>query len=155
MKPKPKSNPYFQTRYKLQLRLKMKLKWKLNPHSWQKSQPLMKMKNTKTTMKKAQTVLNFINDTITFQGHQIKLNVTSKGLYYLRITEPKSLINNTKTNNKDQITLRVAKSNTIAHKLHWTFAYPSADELLKLLKNAGGQWVARWNQKYHWKMPSL
>ena len=71
-------------------------------------------------MKKAQTVLNFINDTITFQGHQIKLNVTSKGLYYLRITEPKSLINNTKTNNKDQITLRVtvAKSNTIAHKLH-------------------------------------
>ena len=81
----------------------------------------MKMKNTKTTMKKAQIVLNFNSDTITFQGHQIKLNVTSKGLYYLRITETKSFINNiTKTSNKDQITLRVtvAKSNTIAHKLH-------------------------------------
>ena len=83
-------------------------------------------------MKKAQIVLNFNSDTITFQGHQIKLNVTSKGLYYLRITETKSFINNiTKTSNKDQITLRVtvAKSNTIAHKLHWSFAYPSADEL--------------------------
>ena len=47
-----------------------------------------------------------------------------------------------KSSNKDQITLRVAESNTeIAQKLHQSFAHPSADKLLKLLKNAGGQWA--------------
>ena len=96
-------------------------------------------------IEKAQIVINFNNDTIIFQGQQIKLNITSNGLYYLPITEPKSLINNiTKTFNKDQITLRVtvAKSNTeIVHKLHQSFTYLSAVKLLKLLKNAQGQWA--------------
>ena len=68
----------------------------------------------------------------------------SYGLCYLPITEPKSLINIiTKTGKKDQITLRVtvAKSDTeFACKLHRFLAYPSADKLLKLVKNAGGQW---------------
>ena len=95
-------------------------------------------------MKKVQIVLNF-NDTITFHSHQIKLNITSNGLYYLPITDPKSLINNiTKTGNQNQITLRVtvAKCNIeIAHKLHQSLAHPSADKLLKLLKNAGGHWA--------------
>ena len=60
---------------------------------------------SKAAMKKALKVLNFNNDTITFQGHQIKLNITSNGLYYLSITECKLLNSMTKTSNKDQIAL--------------------------------------------------
>ena len=112
---------------------------------------------SKAAMKKAQIVLNFNNDTITFQRYQIKLNITSNDLYYFPITEPKSLINSiTKTGNQDQLTLRVtvAKSNTeIAHKLHRSFAHPSTDKLLKLLKNAGGQWAN--NKELHEEIKNI
>ena len=40
---------------------------------------------SKAALKKAQIVLNFNNDTIIFQGHQIKLNIISNGLYYLQL----------------------------------------------------------------------
>ena len=42
---------------------------------------------SKAATKKAEIVLNFNNDTITFQGHQIKLNITSNDIYYLPITK--------------------------------------------------------------------
>ena len=96
----------------------------------------------KSSMKKGEIELKFASDTISFFGDEIPLQTTSSGLYGLPITSAKQVIEEI-DKKKDHIILRAVntKSNKdIAKKLHWSFAHPSEDKLLKLINSSGKEW---------------
>ena len=89
---------------------------------------------SKSSMKKAEMVLNLNDDTATVFGEKVKLGITSLGHYTLPVSYPAS------TKRIEYILMNevAAEDNhRIATKLHKQFAHPTSDKLKKFLLGAG------------------
>ena len=60
---------------------------------------------SKQSMKRANTNLNFINDTVNILGQKLYLSVTSSGHYCLPLGRPKQIITQIQRNPKVKVTL--------------------------------------------------
>lgn len=88
---------------------------------------------SRSAMKRAGIVIDFSGDTATLFGRNYKLNITSTGHYSIPII---------KCNYKDiSVILYTGNENEgndrVALKLHKQFAHPSAERLIKLVRDAG------------------
>ena len=95
---------------------------------------------SKTSMKNANTELNFRDDTVTMLDQKVDLNVTRSGHYTISIGRNKQIIDKLKRNEKVNITLLASKDMSykdMAIKLHRQFGHRSAGTIIKLLKAAG------------------
>ena len=95
---------------------------------------------SKDSMKKANTQIDFSNDTVVMFGMQQKIFATSSGHYAIALSQRASL--NEISKNGENVTL-IAKTvdfsdkKKVALKLHAQFSHPTANKLIKLISNAG------------------
>ena len=95
---------------------------------------------SKGSLKRARADLNFANDSIEILGQRLTLIETNSGHYVLPLTRKKACLEAVERDIKANVTLTVTDTlttNQKAIKLHRQFAHPTADKLIKLLKNAG------------------
>ena len=92
---------------------------------------------SKDAMKKAETSINFLNDTVTMLGQKQNVIATSSGHYAIPLNENKQALEEVK---KGKITKIILHVNTpelkndkkkIAKKLHSQFSHPQANKLIK------------------------
>ena len=93
---------------------------------------------SKKSMKKADTELNFRDDTVTMLNQKIDLQVTRSGHYTIPLDQNQQIIE--KVDRKETVAITLLNSNNmsykdIAIKLHRQFAHPAATKLLKLIKH--------------------
>ena len=98
---------------------------------------------SRSSMKKAQMIINFDDDTAQILGNQVKLNCTSTGHYCIPLTElllsDKDLSQSTVV--LHSTTIRNATRKELinkAVKLHRQFSHVSKEKLCKLLKQSPG-----------------
>ena len=93
---------------------------------------------SKRSMKKADCLLNFADDTVNMFGRAIKLHCTSSGHYFVKLT---GLGDECQANEILFVKGLSVKSDTdkkkAAVKLHKQFSHPSCEKLLRLVKQAG------------------
>ncbi len=93
---------------------------------------------SKAAMKKANTKLDFKNDTVEMFGKKQQLNCTSSGHYYIPLTKKMSV----SVKESEVLFIKNLESKTflekkkIAEKLHRQFSHPSTGKLTRLVKNA-------------------
>ena len=89
------------------------------------------------SMKKAKTILNLNDDTVNILGQTIPLTVSTSGHYLLALNKNKQVLCDSDRNPSMKIVLHVKDLETtaVATKLHRQFCHPSADRLIKLVKN--------------------
>ena len=96
---------------------------------------------SKKAMKKAQTEINFKNDTISMFGERQKVVITNSGHYGIPLDRKNEVLNDAATNSANIILhlvdVQVGDKKRMARKLHSQFAHPSADRLIKLISAAG------------------
>ena len=94
---------------------------------------------SKSSMKRAETELNFKDDTVNILGQNLPLRVTSSGHYTLPLSKNQYIMEKVKRDSQVKITLVVnsdlSKEGT-ARKLHRQFVHPPPEKLIKLLKCA-------------------
>ena len=92
---------------------------------------------SKTSMKKANSLLDFTKDTVSFFGKKMKLQCTSSGHYYINLTHQGDV----KSASEILFMRRLHKKSEvekkkIAEKLHRQFSHPSSTKL-SLVKSSG------------------
>lgn len=91
---------------------------------------------SRISMKRAKTMLDMIEDKVTMLGQVIKLITTSTGHYAVPICPNRIVLD------KDEVNINLLSTNPnmpikeIATKLHRQFAHPSAERLLRLIKQS-------------------
>ena len=122
---------------------------------------------SRKSLKKANIAL----DHAVIFDESIQLIVTKSGHYAIPINLYKSIRNNVTSRVNTNVTLVATKNNKSKNsteiKLHWQFAHPSPEKLLKLLNSAGDPWqsdkeLKKWIKKVsdehtickiYWKTP--
>ena len=94
---------------------------------------------SKSSMKKSNTVLNFVNDSVSIFGKNLKLKCTSSGHYYIPLSRLSGVdnINFVLIATQDISASSMDGKRKIAIKLHRQFSHPSSDKLIGLVKDAG------------------
>ena len=96
---------------------------------------------SRNSMKKADTTINFKEDTVSMLGENLKVLITKSGHYALPLNNnDKVLQEAAKEGAKIVLTLQsvnIENKEKIAEKLHSQFAHPSAKRLIKLVESAG------------------
>lgn len=92
---------------------------------------------SKASLKKANAVLDMTNDKVTMFNQPVKLNYTSTGHYCIDITENKQVRNEECESLKVEENMDEEKKKTYIMKLHKQFGHASAENLKRLMKNAG------------------
>ena len=93
---------------------------------------------SKKSMKKANCLLDFSKDTMSFLGKEVKLQCTDSGHYFISLTKssmsqgPSDVVFLRSLQLKSQ-----ADQKKIAVKLHKQFSHPSSEKLITLVKNSG------------------
>ena len=101
---------------------------------------------SKDSLKKANSKIDFITDSISIMDKNVDLVITNSGHYALPITKNSNIFHNKEKHNLEEfsnnVTLLANLSNkkSIAHKLHRQFAHPTSERLIDLLKSAGNPW---------------
>ena len=93
---------------------------------------------SRSAMKKANTFINFKEDSVSMLGEKQNIVVTSSGHYSLPLTDRHSALNDIHDKNS-KIALKVDSDCDlvkIAEKLHSQFSHPPAHRLIKLVKNS-------------------
>ena len=95
---------------------------------------------SRQAMKKANTKINFKDDTVNMLGFKQDVIVTSSGHYAVNLNGNKEVLKNVITN-KSSVILHTEFMNgdkkKIANKLHHQFSHPEVGKLIQLVKNAG------------------
>ena len=96
---------------------------------------------SKDTMKKADTEIDFKNDSVKMLGQKQNLIITTAGHYAIPLGN-KEVIEKVHSNSNINVTLNVKSINIsdkkkIAQKLHTQFAHPTANKLIKLIEEGG------------------
>ena len=95
---------------------------------------------SKEAMKKADTNINFTNDTVTMLGEVQKVVITQSGHYAIPLNAARTVLRDVETSKDVKITLSVESTKDmrkIASKLHSQFGHPPSHKLITLLKRAG------------------
>ena len=100
--------------------------------------PLLLSRNA---MKKADTHIDFKNDTVTMFDTKLNVIVTESGHYALPLGSSNEILSDAEKG-KARVVLHIESvpkndKNKIAHKLHSQFSHPTADKLIKLVNSAG------------------
>ena len=94
--------------------------------------------------KKANRTLDFKNDQAVIFNQSVQLIMGKLGHYAIPISPYKTILNSVTSAVNTNITLVATENNKsendIAIKLHWQFAHPLPEKLLKLLNSAGDLW---------------
>ena len=96
--------------------------------------PLLLSKNS---MKRADTKLDFVNDTVDMFGEELKLNFTSSGHYLINLCSPDSQILH---ESKILFSINEASDDEktkMALKLHSQFGHAKSERIIELVKDAG------------------
>ena len=93
------------------------------------------------SMKKANTIMDFKNDTVTMLGETIKVHVTQSGHYALPLGNHHKILDDAQ-NGSTKVILHVescgeGEKTKIAKKLHSQFSHPPAGRLIRLVSTAG------------------
>ena len=93
---------------------------------------------SKSAMKKADTEINFQNDTVRMFGEEQDVALTQSGHYALPLNNSRSILKDV-LHKKSKIVLLAQNQDDkkIARKLHAQFGHPDKSQLLKLLERAG------------------
>ena len=88
-------------------------------------------------MKKTNSELNFKNDTIEILDQKVNLILTESGHYGLPLGRNRQIVTDSERNADLKLTLHVRDMSTkeIAQKLHRQFSHPTADRLIRLVRN--------------------
>ena len=90
---------------------------------------------SKSSMKAADTKIDFTNDRVKLLGQELDLCFTSSGHYYIPLcTEPEEILHTLTT---EEEKLSVKNKRKAAHKLHLQFAHATSERIIKLAKDAG------------------
>ena len=97
---------------------------------------------SKAAMKKANTNINFKDDTVYMLGQKLNILLTSSGHYAVPLGNSKQILNDLDANGKQvSVTLHIEDESMdkrkIALKLHSQFSHPPVSRLLQLINNAG------------------
>lgn len=95
---------------------------------------------SKDAMKKADTSINFKDDTVVMLGEKQKILVTQSGHYAIPLNSAREVLRDIETSKDCKITLNVQSTGDtrkIASKLHSQFGHPPSSKLIKLLERAG------------------
>ena len=92
---------------------------------------------SKTSLKKARSQIDFINDRINILGQDVSLGVSESGHYLLPLGKSKQVLVEADRGENAKITLHTTKLSPkeTAVKLHRQFAHPAPDKLIRLVKN--------------------
>ena len=93
---------------------------------------------SRSAMKRANTSIDFRDDTVTMLGEKQSVIITSSGHYSLPLTDRHKILNEVDQRNC-RITLNVNMQDDltrIAEKLHSQFSHPPAHRLIKLVQNS-------------------
>ena len=96
---------------------------------------------SKKAMKKANTTINFKNDTVTMFGEKLNVLVTQSGHYAVPLDKNHKVLSDAESGSA-RIILHVKSfdnkdKNKMASKLHSQFSHPSVNKLIKLVSSAG------------------
>ena len=96
---------------------------------------------SRKSMKKANTKINFKEDTVTMFGEKQNVLITNSGHYGIPLNNKHEILN-LASQSSAKITLHIESVNVedkpkVAQKLHSQFAHPSANRLIKLVSAAG------------------
>ncbi|CAG2191494.1 unnamed protein product [Mytilus edulis] len=95
---------------------------------------------SKTSLKRASTILDLRNDKVTMFGQLVDVNLTSSGHYCINIKD-KQFTNRNKNESEEVLIidtkLSFKKKKEILLKLHKQFGHASSDKLLSLLQSTG------------------
>ena len=94
---------------------------------------------SKAAMKKANTKINFTDDSVNMFGEKQPIKLTSSGHYAVSLNSNEKILKELETSKSVNITLHAEKmdSFSIATKLHSQFSHPTRDKLFKLVERAG------------------
>ena len=96
---------------------------------------------SKKSMKRANTQMNFKNDSVTMFGQKLNIIITQSGHYGIPLNNKTSILDKA-AKNEVKISLNIVSvskhdNKSIASKLHSQFAHPTANKLIKLVNAAG------------------
>ena len=95
---------------------------------------------SKSSMKRAQTEINFKDDTVKMLGQVQDISLTTSGHYAVSLNEKKQILDDV-TRKGASITLNVQDHSEdkwkTAHKLHYQFSHPHPNKLIDLVNRAG------------------
>ena len=93
---------------------------------------------SKTSLKKARSQIDFINDKINILGQEVTLGISESGHYLLPLGRHKQVLIEADRKENSKITLHASASKLdpqeTASKLHRQFAHPAPDKLVKLVQ---------------------
>ena len=95
---------------------------------------------SKTAMKRANTNINFKNETVNIFGQKQKLLLTSSGHYTVPLNKSSKILASISTQKQNIILHTEALKGDklkIALKLHSQFSHPSSEKLIQLINNLG------------------
>ena len=94
---------------------------------------------SRSAMKKADTYINFKDDSVTMLGEKQNVMITSSGHYSLPLTHHLKVLDDVNSNHS-KVTLNVKQKydlKDMAIKLHSQFSHPKVDRLIRLVQNSG------------------